>query len=261
MLKNIQKYFHIAFASYKQSVGNKAMLIGISILLMLLLLTYNQLWIMIGSQENSVLNTSFIWYLLFAEIIILSPTRMDRVFNDDIESGTMTYFVSKPISFFGMRFFEGVGEMTSSFLALLLFGGLITFLITDGIPFKLIHLPIIILVCYISCLINLFLKSAIGLSALWINNTRYLAMLIERLAFIFGGAIFPLSIYPDWFVNIAKFTPFYSFYYLTIKLVYDFSWKNLVVAMSLNAMWFAIIGIFIHLAYKTLSKKVEVYGG
>ncbi len=86
-------------------------------------------------------------------------------------------------------------------------------------------------------------------------------MAIERLAFILGGAIFPLSIYPDWFVDIAKWTPFYSFYYLTIKLVYDFSWSNLAEALVLNCFWVCLMGIFAYFTYQKLTKRVNVYGG
>lgn len=86
-------------------------------------------------------------------------------------------------------------------------------------------------------------------------------MAIERLAFILGGAIFPLTIYPEWFVEIAKWTPFYSIYYLTIKLVYDFSWPNLGQVILLNGFWSLLIISFITYAYTKLSKKVNVYGG
>lgn len=83
--------------------------------------------------------------------------------------------------------------------------------------------------------------TGVGLCSLWLESIRTLGMAIERMAFIFGGAIFPLSIYPRWFVEIAQWTPFYSVYYLSIKLVYDFSWANLAQAVLLNTFWITLI--------------------
>lgn len=257
----MDKYFYLAKLNFIKTKSNKPLIIGLNILLVLLLLTYNQLWIVIGSQEDKIINISFIWYLLFAEMIILSPPRMDRILSEDIRTGTMTYFINKPISFFLMRICEAIGEMSATFFFMILIGGTSAYIITGGIPFNIAHLPIIVLMVYLSTIINIFMKASIGMCALWLANTRYLNLVIERLAFIFGGAIIPLSIYPDWFVSIAKFTPFYAFYYMTIRLVYDFSIQNLITAISLNAMWFIIIGTFIAIAYKKLNRNVEIYGG
>ena len=237
------------------------MIIGLVILLLLLLLTYNQLWVVIGSQEGNTLNTSFIWYLLLGEIIILSPPRVDRILTEDVKTGTMAYYLNKPVSFFLMRLSEAAGSMSVLFVYLITIGSLTVYLITGGTPFALEFLPIIIIMCYLSCLINIYIKSVVGLCAIWFNSTRTLILVIDRLAFIFGGAIFPLTIYPDWFVAIAKFTPFYSFYYLTIRLVYAFSWENLLYALSLNIFWILIISVLIKIAYGKLSRKVNIYGG
>lgn len=237
------------------------MLSGFVFLLILLLLTYNQLWVVIGNQEGAQLNNSFIWYLLLGELIILSPPRIDRILDEDIKTGTMAYYINKPVSFFLMRFTEALGGMSVVFLTLIIIGGGFTLLLTGSPPFELRYLPIIIIMCWFSCAINTFIKAMIGLCRIWLHSTHSLRMMVDRLAFIFGGAIFPMTIYPEWFVNIAKFTPFYSFYYLTIRLVYEFSWENLIIALSLNLLWIAIISFFANLAYKKLSKRTNIYGG
>ncbi len=260
MSKLFLKYGEFFRISFKQCSKNFPLLFGSFFLLSLLLLTYNQLWLVIDSQSK--LNVSFLWYLLFAEIIIICPPRIDRILDNDVRSGNMTYFISKPISFFGMRFSEALGEMTAVFLFLLLTGGGLTYLLTKHqVPFEFAHFPIIVAMAYGSSLINLFIKCCSGLSALWLSSTRYLNMIIDKSSFILGGAIIPITIYPEWFINFAKYTPFYSFYYLTLRLTYEFSWQNLVLAISLNIFWLGLIGFFLKYTYKKLSKRTEIYGG
>lgn len=258
----MNKYLALFLISFKHAWSKKANLSGLLFFLFILLFIYNRLWEVIAadSLENS-LNRTFIWYLLFAEMIILSSPKIDRILFDDICSGTMAYYINKPISFFFMRYAEAIGNMSVSYLIMGGFGTAATLILTGTPPFEWWQFPIIFCACFISSCINILLYTAVGLCSLWLSSIRTLSMAIERLAFILGGAIFPLSIYPDWFVDIAKWTPFYSFYYLTIKLVYDFSWNNLLNAFVLNCFWVCLMGIFAYFTYQKLTKRVNVYGG
>ena len=262
MTKDSQKYWALFSTSFKQAWHNKANLSGILFFLFILIFIYNRLWEIIGIQDNNAhINNHFIWYLLFAEMVILSRPRVERIIFDDIQSGTMAYYLNKPISFFLMRYVEALGNMSVTFLITGAFGSLVTLFVTGAPPFTLWQFPLIFIACFLSAAINTLLFTGVGLCGLWLNSIRTLAMAVERLAFIFGGAIFPLSIYPEWFVHIAQWTPFYSIYYLSIKLVYDFSWSNLLTAAALNLLWTLIIVSFILFAYGKLSKKVNIYGG
>ena len=256
------KYWSLFSVSFKQAWSKKANLSGILFFLFILIFIYNRLWEVIAADSYTTgLNRTYIWYLLFAEMIILSNPKIDRILFDDIQSGTMAYYVNKPISFFFMRYVEAIGNMSVSFFIMGGFGSAITLIFTGTPPFEWWQFPIIFIMCYLSSCINVIMYTAIGMCALWLASIRTLAMAIERLAFTLGGAIFPLSIYPEWFVDIAKWTPFYSFYYLTIKLVYDFSFSNLLQAICLNTFWILLIGSFIGLAYRKLTKRINVYGG
>ncbi len=258
----ISKYGAVFLISFKQAWTNKTNLSGMLFFLFILLFIYNRLWVVIGIQDNvSGLNATFIWYLLLAEMIILSRPRVERILFEDIRTGNLAYYTNKPISFFLMRYIESLGNMTVSFLICGGFGVFITIILTGTPPFEWKYFPLIFLMCFISSAINVLIYAGIGLCGLWMDSIRTLGMAIERLAFIFGGAIFPLSIYPEWFVSIAKWTPFYSVYYLTIRLIYDFSWANLFEAFLLNFCWVSATVVFICFAYQKLIKKVDIYGG
>ncbi len=258
----MNKYLALFLVSFKQAWSKKANLSGLLFFLFILIFIYNRLWQVIAAESFATgLNRTFIWYLLFAEMIILSSPKIDRILFDDIQSGTMAYYVNKPISFFLMRYVEALGTMSVSFLIMGSFGAVVTLALTGQPPFQWWQFPIIFAMCFASSCINILLYTAVGLCGLWLSSIRTLGMAVERLAFILGGAIFPLSIYPEWFVNIARWTPFYSFYYLTIRLVYDFSWINLLQALSLNCFWVALISVFVVFTYRKLTKRVNVYGG
>ena len=258
----LRKYGAFISLAARQAITNKTVLCGGIFLLLILLLTYNQLWTVIGKDSaDPSINATFLWYLLFGELIILSAPKVERILEQDIKSGTLAYYLNKPVSFFMMRFCENLSLMSINFVSLGLAGTLTAWLLTPQTPFTWLQFPLIVSLVYLSSLINLLLYTAVGFSSLWLEHTKTLAMAVQRLAFIFGGAIFPLSIYPEWFVNIARWTPFYSLYYLTIKLSYDFSAADVSRALGLNCLWLAFIIGFIIWAYRTMQKRVNVYGG
>ena len=133
---SLSKYRAVFVIAFKQTWNNKANLSGLLFFLFILLFIYNRLWVVIGVQENANgLNATYIWYLLLAEIIILSGPKMERIMFDDIKSGNIAYYVNKPISFFLMRYIEGIGNMTVSFLIMGTFGTIVTLLLTGQPPF------------------------------------------------------------------------------------------------------------------------------
>ncbi len=258
----MNKYLYTFFISAKQTWRNRTLLLGTLFFLMILLFIYNRLWQIIGIESSqSGLQSKYVWYLLLSEIIILSAPKNERLLQQDIKSGTFAYYINKPVSFLALRFAEYAGTMSVSFFFMLLLGGCATAIMTPQPPFLAKDIPAILLAAYISSLINIFMFTAIGFCALWMNDVRPLGMVIQRLAFVLGGAIFPLSIYPEWFVKIASFTPFYAFYYKSIRLVYDFSYAALAEALILDAFWLAVLGFFVSIAYKKALKRINVYGG
>ena len=149
MIKSLSKYWALFSISFKQAWSRKANLSGLLFFLFILLFIYNRLWEVIGIQDNvSGLNATFIWYLLLAEMIILSSPKMERTLFDDIQSGTMAYYVNKPISFFIMRYCEGIGNMSVSFLLMGAFGSITTFALTGTPPFEWKYFPLILFDTY-----------------------------------------------------------------------------------------------------------------
>ena len=84
---------------------------------------------------------------------------------------------------------------------------------------------------------------------------------MEKLLFIFGGLILPLSIYPDWMQKIAHLTPFPSILGARSALAleanpYQIFW----VGLSLIA-W-GLFGLFcVSLCYRKGLKILNIEGG
>ena len=49
-----------------------------------------------------------------------------------------------------------------------------------------------------------------GLTAFWLGDVSPLFWIWQKLLFIFGGLMLPLSLYPEWMQRVAAYTPFPS---------------------------------------------------
>jgi ABC-2 type transport system permease protein len=57
-------------------------------------------------------------------------------------------------------------------------------------------------------LVAIGFQAAIGLTSVWITDSSPVYWIWQKCAFVLGGLMLPLEIYPDWLRRIAVLTPF-----------------------------------------------------
>lgn len=142
-------------------------------------------------------------------------------FANEIKDGKLSTRLLKPYSIQGLLLtHEAVWRLSGMiYLIPLLFviyatlGSTINF--ADVLLKFSLSIPLMVII-FISHYQVSFLISS---TAFWIEQSSALSHLKWMLAGIFGGAWFPLYFLPNAFVNIAKFTPFYYWYYFPIQLI------------------------------------------
>ncbi len=260
----MNKYFVFFILSAKDALKGKEALFGLIFFLGTIMIFYNQLWAAVSMERLLVIkktNINYIWYSLFSELIILSTPTLHRTLEEDINAGAVAYFVNRPVSFFTMRFAEGIGTLSVNFLFLLVFGMLIAYLLVHEILISSLHLTIIICLCFLSAILNLLIITAVGFCALWIHTTKPIHLLVQNGMFVLGGVILPLTIYPDWLIIISKHTPFYYMFFMVAQLSYNFNWQDVLLILQMDLFWGSIIISLVAFTYHKLYKKINIYGG
>ncbi len=102
----------------------------------------------------------------------------------------------------------------------------------------------------------------IALTAFWFQQSKSLTHLKWMLEGLFGGAWLPLYFFPGWFFAIARWTPFYSWYYLPIQLINNqVVQSELIRATVVATAW--LIGLFLigDVVWKRAILRYSAVGG
>lgn len=263
MHKGLSKYFTIFKFSFIHALKNYYALIGLSIFLMTCLIIFAHLW-KIAAAKTGVISLNpeqLLWYIAFNEWVLVSiPDTQDEM-EQDLRSGRLAYLLPRPISYLGSTFAEAVGTLSVNLLVL---GG-VTFLFTwwqvGGLPFHPIGLPVTIVFGFLAGLLAIIFQMVIGLSAFWIQEVSPFYWVWEKLLFMFGGLMLPLTVYPEWMQMIASFTPFPAILGGRSALALDFNLQSILTLTTSLIGWGTIGLIFVALLYRRGLRILNVEGG
>lgn len=206
----LAKYRAIALMSLIRGIRHYAALAGLSLLLITCLIIFACLWkIAVVKNASPVLPADrLLWYIAFNQWVLFSIPEIYLEMEDDLRSGRFAYLLPRPVSYLGAKFCEGAGMLLLNLSAL----GLVTFLFTwfwtGSLPCPPLSLCPIFLTGILAGLVALVFQMTIGLSSFWIQEVGPCYWIWEKLLYVLGGLILPLSIYPDWLQKLAGWTPF-----------------------------------------------------
>jgi ABC-2 type transport system permease protein len=208
------KYLAIARSSFRRRLEERSVLVGRVAFYGVILMVFSKLWQVVfaaqersGSPAPSAAFGGYVWYLVVTEWIMLSQPSVHMDVQADIQSGDIAHQLSRPMSYVGSKLAEGLGDLALRLLVLgaagLSFGRL--FAESWPNPAELIQAA---LVGLLSSLLMLLCLLSIGLCAFWMHDCMPVYMVWQKLVFVLGGLMLPLSIYPDWLRSIALASPF-----------------------------------------------------
>lgn len=140
--------------------------------------------------------------------------------SQNIQDGTLSTFLIKPLNPYFVWFTRDLGTKAFYF-----FLGLIGYLVValffrdyllGVISFR--HLFLFILALILSSLLQFFLFEALSLLSFWVENTYGLRFTMRVIMEVVGGAIIPLSFFPEFLQKIFELLPFPFMIYLPMKI-------------------------------------------
>ena len=261
---NLRKYRAVISIAMAQALTGRAVFVGRVVFYAILLVMYGRIWDLVG-QKGSLGRFGrgdLVWYLALTEWIALSLPPIHLEIEADVRSGNVAYLLSRPISYFWLRFAEGLGTLLVRMLILAGFGFGIAYALSGGLPAGgALALVCGALTAVVAATLNLIFCGVIGLSAFFIGDTSPVYWVWQKLAFVFGGLMFPLDMYPSSVRAIANATPFPSLLYAPGRIAIGaepaFVWQTALVL----AGWLLVAVVSAHFAFRRALKSLEINGG
>ncbi len=202
-----------------------------------------------------------IWYLAFAESIMMSAPRVTPLVDEDVRTGSIAVQLVRPLSYPFYRLASNFGEQVVRFFITALAAFTIAFLyagvpenFATGLLFATVVLPFVFVLDFLGYFL-------VGLGAFWFEDTTGLALIYSRLTMIAGGMLMPLELFPDNFQVVLRSLPFAYIVNGPARLFVHPDVSVLGMVLVNQVVWIAIFGLAVTVVFKKALNRIALNGG
>jgi ABC-2 type transport system permease protein len=258
------KYLAVLMTAFRQRREERATLVGRVAFYCIVLMIFARLWQAVFGAEGSTVPdriwADYVWYLAMTEWIMLSQPSLHLDIEADVRSGDVAYHMARPISYVGSKLAEGAGGLVLRLPVMGVCGLLFARWFSGEWPGGeglLLAVPVGLL----ASVFLLLSYAAIGLCAFWVHDVMPTYFIWQKLAFLLGGLMLPLSIYPEWLRNIALHTPFAAALYGPGQLIMH-GGRALALRLSCELLgWITLIGLVVFALERRGRRAITLHGG
>lgn len=265
-MRVLRKYAFVVLLSARSNLVYLAEVCSRVVFLGLVLYIFSQLWHLVfktmgTGRLGDLTLQQMMWYLTVTEAITLSAPRVAANVDLDVRSGTLVTYLQRPLSYPLYSLAYNFGERGVRF-ALNFFVGAVVSTLLVGIPsftwqgaaFFAVAVPLAFVVDFLMCFM-------IGLGAFWMENTSGVFLIYSRINMIFGGMLFPLSLFPDGVRKVVEWLPFAAITYGPAKLLVSPTTTEFLSVLAKQSLALLVFGTLVYVVYNQASKRVFVNGG
>lgn len=237
-----------------------------SFFLFVVMFVFVQLWQGVYSAAGEGLLAGFslqqmIWYLAVAQVVGGSLTKVASDLDRELKEGTFTYRLLRPLSYIWFHLAYYLGER----LPLAAANGLVTMGVaawaTGAPPISATGAAAFLLTWLLGAVLNYFLVIAIGLTGLWVEDTRPYIFIYSRLLMILGGMVIPLDLFPAGVQAVVSQLPLHLIVYGPARLLVRYDPARFVSLVLYQVGWIAVAVLVSLLIYRRGVKRLHVHGG
>jgi ABC-2 type transport system permease protein len=262
-LRDGPKYVAVAVSAGRQELADRGVLIGRAAFLGVILLIFSRLWEVVLAERTGLAigRTELIWYLALTEWVVLSLPPLYLEIEGDVRTGDIAYRLTRPVSYVGERLAEAAGAMGVRLVSIGVAACGFAWLLAGGFPADPRGLVLALPVGLLASALGLTSHAAIGLFAFWIHDTSPVYWIWQKLAFVLGGLMFPLDVYPDWLHAGAELTPFAPMIYGVGSMAFGFD-PSLALATAVRLLlWSGALVLLLAWIHRRALESIQVHGG
>jgi ABC-2 type transport system permease protein len=259
----IAKYAAFARLGFAEARAEPAELYARVVFFFIILGVFSALWRAVAISGASVGGDAhtLVWYLAMTEWVLLSAPHLQFAIEDEIRRGDVAYQFARPVSYLGAHFARGVGALAARAPILLAAAFAAGWVFGGGAP---AHPAAIVRAIAFGSVASVVLTSynlLLGLGAFWLGDIAPAYWIWQKLTFVLGGLMLPLSLYPDVVVRIARMTPFPALLTGPASFVLDRPFFGAGILVIALVGWFAVAGVLAVVTLRRAARELQVNGG
>jgi len=212
-----------------------------------------------GFSLNEMITYVLVGNIFAAIIRNFLPSGVSR----DINSGRLSMFLVKPISYIKYTFMNEIGRV--GFITLSTIGtlGIILFFFLDRVVLNTDWRYIVLIICmlFLALIIELLLGFLVGTIAFWTEEVDGVLFSADRIKRFFAGGYFPLSLLPVTLATISTYLPFaYSFFVPAQLYLKKIDLQAGIIGLGIQLVWIVLLSTILSMVWKKGLKRYEATG-
>jgi len=260
------KYYYISKINFKNSFVYVADSFAASLFIAFITFIFVNIWSVVFNASGSEIINGFtlpmmIWYLVMTESIITSQGKITIQIGQEIIRGDIANYLNKPYNYLVYKYASTIGASVTSFFITMFCAGAVALIMIGPLNFDFTIIPFIIITAFLGITLHFTMMSTLGVLALWLEDSRALDFLYQKILFVAGGMLVPLDVFPLWFSSICVLLPFsYAAYYPAVLFV-RFSFELFIQTILIQLFWIIVTSLIALVLFNILSKRVSINGG
>jgi viologen exporter family transport system permease protein len=231
---------------WRRAIAERAALAGRLALYLLILVIFRQLWLATPLQElgqSSPTAAEMLWYVAITEWVVFAAGTPYRAVEEQIRSGQIESALLRPLPYAAATLAEWSGA-TGFYLLAMGAGGLATAAaLTGTVPLTAATALPLLLAGALGSAIALLFQLQLGYAAAWLGTSAPLFWIWQKLMFVFGGLLLPLTFYPQALRYLAEFSPFAAILFAPGSLILGPAGASVAAILGRQAAWFVVIAL------------------
>lgn len=256
-------YLAAARISARHAWAARADVIGRAVFYAGLVLIFSRLWHVVAAA-GAVPGTdpkAMLWYLALTEWVLISIPPVHEDVERDVRSGDVAYVLPRPRPYLAMKIAEALGVMFVRLLTLGAVGLPLAYFLAGGFPDDPRGLPLALVLGPVAGGMGVLFQAGIGVLAVWLQDVSPVYWMWQKAAFVLGGLILPLSLYPDWLAAVAKGSPFGALLYGPGRLALGWDGAAALETGALVVGWTLVAAVLVRWLYARALRVIDVNGG
>jgi len=219
---------------------------------------YNQT----GNAGGFTISQMITYYILVFTLSSLATWGINEDMAHSIRNGKINKELLNPLSYFQYYFGVNLGE-----LAFALVVGIATFIICSlfwgiSLPVSSTNFVLFLIVIILGIPITFFIQMIVGITGFYTSSIWGMQILRKSVISIFSGIIAPITLFPDWFQNLANILPFKELIYTPINIwLGQISTYEVLYIIVKQLMWGIGLYIIAKKFFNHAIKKITINGG
>lgn len=192
---------------------------------------------------------------------VLAGRKLCHKIVDDVKGGNIAYNINKPYSYIGYALSSHLGGALLRLMIFIILGFLTGLLFLHESPsIGILEIIVVILSMILAVVISSLIIIFIGLLSFIMEDSSPFYWIYSKIILVIG-TIFPIEYFPIYLQGIMKYSPIYVVSYGPAKLFVDFSWSGAINIFTSQFVYIIISYVLCVLLYRKGVRNLNVNGG